>query len=194
MKLLSSAASPFGSKVKIWAHLLGVSDQIEIQMVDTVGLANSDQHHNTLGKIPCLVDGSRTIFDSAVICEHLAEVAKDTTGLPQSLDEKILLALINGLTEAALLAVYEDRMHPAEHQSHKLLAMQHKKIDKSLDALEQEPAIATDTLTGAALAAALGYLDLRLGGEWRDTRPNLAQWLQTFSHRHTWYAQVKPKA
>lgn len=194
MKLLSSPASPFGAKVKIWAHLLGIHDQIQLEMVDTIGMAGAGTHPNPLGKIPCLLIEDKAVFDSAVICEYLAEHAGNLNGLPQSLDEKVQLSLINGLTEAALLVVYEGRMHASEHQSEKWLTMQHRKIEQALAALEVSDTPASDSMAGAALAAALSYLDLRLSDQWRAEHANLAAWLADFSNRYPWFERIKPSA
>ena len=51
MKLLSSPASPFGAKVKIWAHMLGLQTQLQVEAIDTIELAQSGEHPNPLGKI-----------------------------------------------------------------------------------------------------------------------------------------------
>ena len=45
-----------------------------------------------------------------------------------------------------------------------------------------------------ALACALGYLDLRLGGRWRDSYPKLVAWLADFEARVPAFAKTKVAA
>ena len=192
MKLLSSPASPFGSKVKIWAHMIGIYDQLDIQNIDTIDLAKQAQHPNPLGKIPCLIlDNDLAVFDSAVICQYLAEQADQTEGLPGTTAQRVLGAAITGLTEAALLIVYESRMRSADQISDGWLAMQRLKIEQSL--LWLQPRLAeVSGLNAAALAAALSYLDLRMGQQWRDDHLDFADWLVRFSNQNDWFTAVRP--
>ena len=192
MKLLSSPASPFGSKVKIWAHMIGIYDQLDIQNIDTIDLAKQAQHPNPLGKIPCLIlDNDLAVFDSAVICQYLAEQADQTEGLPGTTAQRVLGAAITGLTEAALLIVYESRMRSADQISDGWLAMQRLKIEQSL--LWLQPRLAeVSGLNAAALAAALSYLDLRMGQQWRDDHLDFADWLDRFSNQNDWFTAVRP--
>lgn len=192
MKLLSSPASPFGSKVKIWAHMIGIYDQLDIQNIDTIDLAKEAQHPNPLGKIPCLIlDNDLAVFDSGVICQHLAEQADQPEGLPATTAQRVLGAAITGLTEAALLIVYESRMRSADQISDGWLAMQRLKIEQSL--LWLQPRLAeVSGLNAAALAAALSYLDLRMGQQWRDDHLDCADWLDRFSNQNDWFTAVRP--
>ena len=193
MKLLSSPASPFGAKVKIWAHMLGLQAQIQVEAIDTIGLAESGEHPNPLGKIPALItkdDGC--IFDSAVICEYLA-AQNGAAYLQDGWERRVYLAAVNGLTEAALSWVYEQRMHTPEQVSENYLALQLGKIQRTLAWLESNSAAEPgDDVADAALAAALSYLDLRWDQPWRESHPNLAQWLAAFAQRHSWFDQIKP--
>ena len=193
MKLLSSPASPFGAKVKIWAHMLGLQAQIQVEAIDTIELAHSGEHPNPLGKIPALItkeDGC--IFDSAVICEYLA-AQNGSPCLSEGWQRRVYLAAVNGLTEAALSWVYEQRMHTPEQVSENYLALQLGKIQRTLAWLESNTADQPgQDVADAALAAALSYLDLRWDQPWRESHPNLAQWLAEFAQRHPWFDQIKP--
>ncbi|MGB0965938.1 MAG: glutathione S-transferase family protein [Litorivicinus sp.] len=192
MKLLSSPASPFGAKVKMWAHRVGLFEYLTIEPVDTLGLAAQGHHPNPLGKIPCLVlDDGLSIFDSQVICEYLAQRAQHTHLMPQTIEDKTLFAAINGVTEAALLVVYEGRMRESHQMSDRWLAMQNQKINDGLVWLSQRlPDM--QTMNGIAFAAALSYLDLRMGPQWRTTHPDCAAWLSQFSSTHSWFETAKP--
>lgn len=192
MKLLTSPASPFGSKVKLFASQLGILDRIEIEAVDTIGLARNGDHPNPLGKIPCLIlsDG-RSVFDSQVICDFLGAHADQPQRLAASLDDKISLAAINGMTEAALLLVYEGRMRPEPQHNAEWMAMQQRKVDNALDWLASRLPN-QENLVGVSLAAALGYLDLRFEGNWRSEHADLVAWLDQFSAKLPAYEHLKP--
>ena len=193
MKLLSSPASPFGAKVKIWAHMLGLQTQIQVEAIDTIELAESGEHPNPLGKIPALItEADGCIFDSVVICEYLA-AQNGSPYLNEGWERRVYLAAVNGLTEAALSWVYEQRMHAPEQVSDNYLALQLGKIHRTLAWLESNSAAEPgQDVADAALAAALSYLDLRWDQPWRDSHPNLTKWLALFAQRHPWFEQVKP--
>lgn len=192
MKLLTSPASPFGSKVKLFASRLGLLDQIQIEPVDTIGMAKEGSHPNPLGKIPCLIltDG-RSVFDSQVICDFLAARANKPELLAPSLDDRINLAAITGLTEAALLIVYEGRMRPADQQNPEWVQMQQEKMERTLEWISDRLP-SNETVVGAALAAALSYLDLRFDGVWRQHYQSLAAWQDGFSSEMDHYEALKP--
>ncbi len=199
MKLLSSPASPFGSKVKLTIAALGLSDRIDIEMIDTLGMNAAGQHPNPLGKIPCLIkDDGTAVFDSTVICDSLARLAGADWLVPDTHRETVLIqhAAATGMTEAALLVVYEGRMRDKGSQSAPWLAMQHQKITQTLDWFVDAPPVIEDqpSLAAIALAAALGYLDLRFEGVWRDSHPILVEWLAEFTRVLPAYEATKPRA
>ena len=187
--LRSSPASPFGRKVKIAAHLLGLMDRIEIVAADTTDPAEPLRQQNPLGKIPTLVlpDGT-TLFDSRVIVEYLDHLAGGSQLFPQG-DERFaqlrLQALADGLTDAALIQVYEVRFRPEEGRNAAWVAHQAGKVSRALLALELAPPVFEDKprIGEIALACALGYLDLRFEGKWRAEHPKLVAWLDDFAAR-----------
>ena len=42
------------------------------------------------------------------------------------------------------------------------------------------------------LACALGYLDFRFAGDWRDGHPNLVNWLEAFAAKVPAFAATTP--
>ncbi|MGB0957479.1 MAG: glutathione S-transferase C-terminal domain-containing protein, partial [Litorivicinus sp.] len=96
----------------------------------------------------------------------------------------------------ALLVVYEGRMRDKGSQSAPWLAMQHQKITQTLDWFVDAPPVIDDqpSLAAIALAAALGYLDLRFEGVWRDSHPILVEWLAEFTRVMPAYEATKPRA
>ena len=186
MILRSSPASPFGRKVKIAAALLDLGSQIETVEADTSSAEDSLRRENPLGKIPTLVlDDGTTIFDSGVILHYLDGLAGGARLLPAGLGPRVaalrLEALADGIAEAALLQVYEGRWRDAEVRSAAWVDHQAGKVSRGLAALEDRPPSGPITVGHVALACALGYLDLRFGGAWRDTHPALVAWLAGFA-------------
>jgi glutathione S-transferase len=186
MLLRSSSASPFARKVRIAAITLGLSDQIEIVPADTSDPADSLRAQNPLGKIPTLVlDDGRAIYDSAVILEYLDFLAGGGKLIPigpERFDTLTRAALADGVADAAILKVYEQRWREGGAHSARWLDHQSGKIARGLAALDADPprAGAAD-VAAISLACALGYLDLRFNGAWRAEQPRLAAWLDTFS-------------
>jgi len=188
--LRSSPPSPFGRKVKIAAAELGLMDRLTIQMADTSDPSDSLRAQNPLGKIPALVfDDGTTLFDSRVILEWLDVEAGGGRILPAAPEARFaalrLQALADGITDAAILIVYENRFRKEGERSAAWIEHQSGKIDRTLAHLEANPP-ADDAPLGVgtiALACALGYLDLRFAGRWRETHPRLVAWLDGFTAR-----------
>ena len=197
MRLLSAPASPFGRKVKIVAHLKGLDDRIAIEATDTRDPSNLTlREANPLGKIPVLIlDDGTTIYDSHVICEFLDSLVPTTVLFPPSGRARAMAltraALADGIMEARVLMVYEERFRDPPERSAAWVSRQQSKSDAGLAALERAAAEgdldwsshsgAHPTYDHVAIACALGYLDLRFPGSWRDRHPHLVAWLDRFS-------------
>lgn len=185
MKLRYSAASPFARKVVIAGHVLGLAERIDL-VGNEEDPGDAIRSRNPLNKIPMLLtDDGQAIFDSRVILEFLDHLAGGGRIIPTTPDARYktltLQALADGISEAAVLIVYEGRYRDKEHYSPRWISHQQVKIDKALDFLEtQSPGAAVDVGT-IALACALGFLDLRAGGAWRASHPKLVAWLDGFS-------------
>ena len=102
-------------------------------------------------------------------------------------------ALCDGVAEASLLIVYEDRYRPAEMKVQSWLDRQAGKVESCLAVLEAAPPVLTATpdVGQIALACLLGYRDLRFGGSWRKDHPRLVAWLDKFSAQVPAFAQTK---
>ncbi|MBU6298463.1 MAG: glutathione S-transferase family protein [Alphaproteobacteria bacterium] len=202
MKLYMSPASPFARKARIVVRELDLARLVEEIPVNP---ATSEELHrvNPLRKIPALVlgDGS-ALIDSPVICEYLNELGggkffpgmsiwREVSGRWRALG---LQALGDGIAEAAVARVYESR-RPENEQSKDMLAKYLAQIARALDALERAKFAKDPTIGEIAVACALGYLDFRLPElNWRETRPQLAAWYETFakypSMQSTWPANL----
>ena len=200
MRLLSAPPSPFGRKVKMTARIKGLMGRVTVETVnpsvpgDPVLTAA-----NPLGKIPALIlaDGS-ALYDSRVICEYLDTQSPSPMLFPAAgLDRFKMLtraARADGLMEAALLIVYEERFRPEEKRSADWVARQQGKIDGALAVFENRIAEMQGAVdySQITLAAALGYLDFRHGGRWRASHPALVAWLDAFAARFPAYAETAP--
>lgn len=198
MKLLSAPVSPFGRKAKLTALLKGV--HLDIDNVDTLPAHNPAlSGHNPLAKIPVLIlDDGTQIYDSSVICEYLDSLAPLPRLFPAAGPERwralTLASLGDGIMEAALAIVYEKRYRPEDKWVLSWLDRQNGKIDQALDYLENHPPVWRDApdYGHLTLAAALGYLDLRLDGRWRASRPHLVKWLEAYERAVPAYAKTAP--
>lgn len=186
MLLRSSSASPFARKVRIAALAVGLSDRIEVVPADTSDPADSLRAQNPLGKIPTLVlEDGRALYDSPVILEYLDFLAGGGRIIPigpERFDTLTRAALADGVADAAILKVYEQRWREDGARSARWLDHQSGKIARGLAALDADPPRAgVVDVAAISLACALGYLDLRFGGAWRSERPRLVAWLDAFS-------------
>jgi glutathione S-transferase len=200
MILRSSPPSPFGRTVKLALAILGLKDKVEIVVADTNDPNDVLRKQNPLGKIPALVlANGKTIFDSRVILEYLDGLAGGGRILPKEgearFDALVLLALANGLMDAALLQVYEGRYRDADKQEPKWLAMQAGKVERALAVLEASPPAigATPNAGVIGVACALGYLDLRFAGKWRADHPKLVAWLDAFAAQVPAFEETRVK-
>ncbi len=198
MILRSSPASPFGRKIKIAAALLGLKDRIRIEMTDTLDPSDSIRLQNPLGKIPALLlDDGTVLFDSRVIAEYLDFIAGGGRIIPAGPERFAALrlqALADGITEAALLRVYEGRFRAPEKHEPKWVEHQSGKVSRGLASLEAGPLpgeTATPDIGAIALACMLGYLDLRAPG-WRPGHPKLAAWVDAFADAVPAFGETRP--
>jgi glutathione S-transferase len=198
MQLRSSPASPFGRKVKIAAHYLGLFDRVTVVPADTNDPQDSLRQQNPLGKIPVLLlDEGTALYDSRVILDYLDFLAGGGRIIPAGparYDVLTRQALADGIMDASLLRVYEGRFREAEHHSARWLEVQTGKVERGLASFEKragafDPALDAGSI---ALACALGYLDLRFAGAWRQDYPGLLAWLTEFEAQVPSFASTRP--
>jgi glutathione S-transferase len=187
--LRSTVTSPFGRKVRMAIDVLGLGERVTVQPADTLDANDTLRQQNPLGKMPCLLlaDGT-AIYDSGVIIEFLQELAGSAALVPASGPARYAAltqaTLADGITDAALLLVYEKRFRDPGTQSERWLDHQRGKIARALAAVEAAPPDPTKTdIVAIALSCALAYLDWRRPVNWREGHPRLAAWLTAFA-RH----------
>jgi glutathione S-transferase len=198
MKLLYSPASPFVVKVRLAARHIGI--ELDCIDVDTVNPPQELIESNPMGKIPCLVlDNGHGVYDSKVI---MRELDRQSGGKLFPKEHDALLAaeqlesLADGMSDCAVAAQYELRFRPEEKVHQPWFDRQWGKVVRGLDYLNDNcPSVDGKWNAGHfALAAMLGYLDLRYEGKWQEGHDNLVQWQSNFSDKFAPYAELKPSA
>lgn len=185
--LRSTLTSPFGRKVRIAIDVLGLGDHVALQPADTLDADDTLRQQNPLGKMPCLLLADGTVlYDSGVIIEFLQEVAGSAALVPASGPARYAAltraTLADGITDAALLLVYEERFRDPGTQSERWLDHQRGKIARALAAFEAAPPDPAKTdIVAIALCCALAYLDWRRPVNWREDHPRLTAWLAAFA-------------
>src|ERR1043166_5486984 len=115
--LRSTVTSPFGRKVRMAIDVLGLGGKIKVLPADPLDENDTLRQQNPLGKMPCLVlaDGS-TIYDSSIIMEFLQDAAGTDRLLPlrgpARFKAMTLARLADGIMDASILIVYENRFRP----------------------------------------------------------------------------------
>ncbi len=195
-KLLVSLPSPYSSKVRMAAAYSGF--EFETVLTDTSKPNAELAAKNPLGKIPVLLtDADGAVFDSVVIIRYLNRATGGKL-LPRNaaklLDAERLEALADGICDAAIANIYEQRQRPAEFVYQGWLDKQWGKAAQALDQLEStSPKLPAKIHAGhIALAAALGYLNLRFPG-WEKGRPKLKRYLKKFTEKHPDLAEMLPR-
>lgn len=204
MKLFFNPASPFARKVMVCAMELGVADRIE---ADTQTLSPVDPNPaviaaSALGKIPTLVmeDGS-ALFDSRAICEYLDSLGTGAKVFPAAGPARWtalrMAALGDGICDTGVGLRYETLLRPKEFQWPDWIAAQRTRMTRSFQEIEDRYVgdIAGVDIGSIAIGCALGYMDFRFPDiGWRDGRPKLTAWYETFVARPSMAATMPPTA
>jgi glutathione S-transferase len=198
MKLLYSPASPYSAKCRMAARHLGIAvDEVK---TDTNAEPADLIDNNPLGKIPVLIrDDAPPIYDSVAIMHFLD---RESGGkLYPKKDEKrteaeVMEALCDGITDCLLAIMYERRFRPGEIVHQPWIDKQWSKVVRGLDYLENNLPKTDKKLNGGhfALAALIGYLELRFAGQWAEGRPKLAAWPEKFSRLFPEFEAMKSSA
>ncbi|WP_267549629.1 glutathione S-transferase [Rhizobium rhizogenes] len=197
MRLLCSPASPFSSKVRMAARHLGIKLE-EIHVETNAGPALLVDN-NPLGKIPTLLTGDgEAIFDSRAIMHYFD---RQEGGLYPSkkgkrTEAEVLEALCDGTKECLLSIVYERRLREPEKQHQPWIDRQWTKAKRALIHLDAEPPKIGKKLHAGhfALAALIGYLQLRFEGQWEADHAGLIEWAAKFEKHFPDYQAMKPRA
>src|SRR5664279_3248652 len=137
MILRSTPSSPFGRKARIAAGVLGLERQIDVRETDLNDPADSIRTQNPVGKIPALIlDDGTAYYDSRVILEYLDHLAGGGRIIPREPKARFealrLQALCDGILDASLMIVYENRFRPADKRVQAWVDRQAEKVALSL--------------------------------------------------------------
>ena len=203
MRLYTSPTTPFGRKVMVLILEAGLTDRVKISEVSGNPLdpGSLPITRNPLGKIPALDrDDGPAIYDSPVICRYLDDLAQ--AGLypaaPLLWETLTIEATADGILDAALSMVYENRMRPDDKRFPPWVDAQWAKIARALDAIESDwmgHLAGPIDMAHIAIGCALGYLDFRLDArDWRNGRPQLTKWANNFAQRPSMQSTQPPAA
>ena len=201
MKLFSAGPSPFGRKVKIALHVLSIMTDVEVIATDTSQPDSENRKQNPLGKIPTLLTDGKAIYDSRVILDYLDNKAGGgklfPAREPERTDILVRAALADGIMDAGILIVYENRMRPEGMQVASVLDYQRGKIERSLHALEAQSLVydngAMPNAAESGLACVRDYLDLRAILDWRAHAPSMQGFMTAFAASVPGYHETLPE-
>lgn len=192
-----SPRSPYVRKAMVALHEKGLADKVETvrthadPMIPHEGLMAI----NPLSKIPTLeLEDGRALFDSHVVCEWAdLESVEGPTLFPADpgarLEAERDEALGTGLLDVALPWLVELKMRPEAQRSAQMLEVYRTKMNRVADWLEGHAARLTERpfdIGHVSVGVALCYLDFRFDAEnWRNGRPALARWHESFSARRS---------
>ncbi|WAJ30462.1 glutathione S-transferase family protein [Antarcticirhabdus aurantiaca] len=195
MRLLYSPASPFAAKVRMAAHHVGIP--LDTTIVDTTADPAELLAVNPLGKIPTLIlDSGESIYDSRVIVEYFDRLSGNLL-IPQTdaewLKARRIEATADGVTDGAILTVYENRFRPEDKRHQPWVDRQWAKATRGLAVLEREvPTLAPEpNIAHFAVAGLLGWMSLRFAGRWESDHPALTTWIGAFAQTFPAYADLK---
>jgi glutathione S-transferase len=184
-------------KVVVLLHETGQFEDVDLVPTNVWDPATDVTADNPLGKVPALILGDGAVlFDSPVICEYL-DAHHDGVALfpapgPDRWAALRLQALADGGLDALLLRRMEGLREPGQ-QSEAWIARQIAAVDRSFDVLERDAGSLDGCLTIGTIAVGclLGYRDFRFATDgWRDGRPKLAAWYETFAQRPSMLATI----
>ena len=203
MKIYGDLISPFVRMTLVAAHEAGLGERLE-HVRESVSPAQANPKLTALspiGKVPVLeTDHGHGIYDSRVIIEYLCHVAGNSSLIPDDGVKRFrvltLQALGQGLADAAVAYRYEVAARPKGLQWAEWMERARLRIEASLDELEANwQACLAEVNAGAiAVAVVLSYIDFRLADfNWRNGRPALAAFHETFGKRPSMVSTALPK-
>jgi glutathione S-transferase len=183
MRLHWSPKSPYVRKVMVCAHELGLLDRLELmRSVAAMRTPNARlMQDNPLSKIPTLVlDDGTALFDSAVICEYLDDLASGSLFPRQGAAKWQALrwqAFGDGLLDALILWRNERERDLPLAALIEAFELKTRASLKQLDDEARSLGAAPLSVGHIAVGCALGYLDYRFDDfGWRGMAPRLADW------------------
>ena len=190
LKLWYSPGSPFVRKVRVFAHEMGLADSIVLASGDVWTADAPITKDSPLGKVPALVTPDGVFAGSHLCCQYLDTMHAGPRLIPS--DPRghwplfQLYAFADGIMEAAVASVIEQKYRPQEFVYQGTLDRQRNKIVGTLDKIGSMELPRTANIASITLGCALGFLDFRMPQlGWRDGRAQLSVWYEAFSQRES---------
>lgn len=199
MKLIGSKTSPFVRKIRV--QLLEKDIPFEFVLEDVWNAQTRIADNNPLSKVPCLIlEGGQSVFDSAVISEMLELVESRFPLLPTEPRLRALIrtmeALGDGIADAAVAVLLENRFHDSAQVSAAWIERQTTKVHQALawvsHRLQTTPGdylAGPFSLADVSVGCGLFYLDLRMPELlWREQYAELAAYAERLGSRPSFVA------
>ena len=186
MKLYYSLASPYSRKVLMLARSLGMGNDVEVIMANPLDNGAELLKVNPLNKVPALIQGGKTYFDSPVIVEHLLVLAGQESVGEHFLKRLEVQALADGIMDAAV-AIRMESVRPDAEQSEMWKGRWHLAIERGLKMVEETviDGLAGWKIDSITVACMLDYLNFRLPDiDWRAACPKAAAWFAEAEKRN----------
>ena len=193
MKLYGVMLSPFTRMCMATAMEAGLTSRVQLiaEELKPHEINPRLEKLSPIGKIPILeTDHGHNLYDSRVIMEYFTHVGGNSTLLPHEGVKRFriltLLALAQGLCDAAVSLRYETAVRPETARWPEFASRTKARINACLDDLENNwrEDLQHITLGAIAVAVSFGYLDVRHDAlNWRKDRTNLDQFNQNFTKR-----------
>ena len=182
---------PLYPQGRVAAAELGLNERVAFASV--VSASDENKAVNSIMKVPTLVlDAGDAIPDSRMILRYLNGQTGGSFYPAGDWDMIRRESVAEGIIDACLLLRIEQAARPEEFRRQVWVDTQSAKVNSGLDALEDEVA-KLERLDAAAIGAAcaLGYLDFRFADwGWREGRPIIAAWFETFNARPSMQATI----
>lgn len=193
MKIHGDVISPFTRMCLVTAHEVGLKDKVQLVPASVKPAEVNDYltKLSPIGKIPVLeTDHGHAIYDSRVIMEYLTHYAGEKSFFPDDGVKRFrvltLLALANGIADAAVGKRYEQVQRPEEMRWPEYRSRLKARINAGLDDIENNwlESLSEVHAGSVAVACMLGYIDHRHDVlNWRGSRPHLAAFAKRFNAR-----------
>ncbi|MGH8283470.1 MAG: glutathione S-transferase N-terminal domain-containing protein [Gammaproteobacteria bacterium] len=201
MQLIGSLSSPYVRKVRV--AIAEKALNCPLMLEDVWSTDTRIQQSNPLGKVPCLIlDDSRALYDSRVICQYLDSLPPANTLIPAGRERIDVLrweALADGVLDAGVLMRLEQTQREPPKRSRKWMDRQRSKVSAGIGVMSRDLgesewcAGARFTLADIAAGCALGWLLFRLSEiDWRSNHPDLARHYDKLMTRRS-FSDTAPK-
>lgn len=191
MRLYYNVTSPYTRKVRVVLHEKGLFDSTEQILVDPWTDPAALHAAVPVGRVPALVtDDGLALSESTTICDYLDSLPGGGSLIGQERWPVMArVAVAQGIIDASFAIAIEAR-RPEALRSTDAVARHKRAILRILTSAAVKNG--RFDLGDISLAAALGYLDLRVQDvDWRAVRPDIAAWFTSASARPSMLA-TKP--